>query len=305
MHESVLTGTLHKQYNMPKHSVILHARYLSPILVPFVLFFIGGITLAVLQSLGIGLPFPYEGEMLASYKALMTPYMARSFLLSIKVGALAALFSVTIGTVLALGLWRMPSILQQAGIMYKIPLILPHLAVAFIVFFFWAKSGLISSAMFHAGLTTTPQDFPSILFGGDGWGMIIAYTYKQIPFALLMIYAALKRLDTRLLETAYMLGAGRWKTFRDVTYPHIRSSIHSTFCILFLFAFGAFEIPFLLGGSQPAMLSIEAYNMYFRKELYHRPQAMAVLIGIFLFSIVFLTIYLRSLSSMQEKQTND
>lgn len=287
---------------MPKHSVFLHARYLSPLLVPFLLFFVGGIILAILQSLGIGLPFPYEGDMLASYRTLLTPYMARSFLLSIKVGALAALFSVFIGTVLAIGLWRMPSTLQQAGIIYKIPLILPHLAVGFIVFFFWAKSGLVSSAMFHAGLTTTPQDFPSILFGGDGWGMILAYTYKQIPFALLMIYAALKRFDTRLLETAYMLGAGRWRTFRNVTYPHIRSSVHSTFCILFLFGFGAFEIPFLLGGAQPAMLSIEAYNMYFRKELYHRPQAMAVLIGIFLFSIVFLTIYLRSLSATQKEQ---
>ncbi|SIO39515.1 ABC transporter permease [Halodesulfovibrio marinisediminis] len=290
---------------MSNNSISLHLRYLSPLLIPFFLFFVGGIALAVLQSLGMGLPFPYEGGLLDSYKALMTPYMLRSFLLSIKVGGLAALFSVAIGTLLAVGLWRMPSLLQQAGIIYKIPLILPHLAVGFIVFFFWAKSGLISSAMFHAGLTKTPQDFPSILFGGDGWGMIIAYTYKQIPFALLMVYASLKRLDMRLLETAYMLGAGHFRAFRTVTYPHISSTLHSTFCILFLVGFGAFEIPFLLGGSQPAMLSIEAYNMYFRKELYHRPQAMAILIGIFLFSTVFLTLYLRSVAPKRPEKIND
>jgi len=287
---------------MPTTSSFLHMRYLAPLLLPFLLFFVGGIALAVLQSLGIGLPFPYEGGLWDSYQALLTPYMLRSFLLSIKVGAVAAFFSVAIGTLLAIGLWRMPPLLQQAGVIYKIPLILPHLAVGFMVFFFWAKSGLVSSAMFHAGLTQTPQDFPSILFGGDGWGMIIAYTYKQIPFALLMAYASLKRLDMRLLETAYMLGANRWRAFRTVTYPHIRSSIHSTFCILFLFGFGAFEIPFLLGGSQPAMLSIEAYNLYFRKELYHRPQAMAVLIGIFFFSIIFLSLYLRSLAKTQPEQ---
>lgn len=289
---------------MPTHPSYLHLRYLSPLLIPFSLFFVGGIVLAVLQSLGIGLPFPYEGGLLDSYKALLTPYMLRSFLLSIKVGAIAALFSVVIGTILAVGLWRMPSFLQQAGVIYKIPLILPHLAVGFIVFFFWAKSGLISSAMFHAGITTSPQDFPSILFGGDGWGMIIAYVYKQIPFALLMIYASLKRLDMRLLETAYMLGAGKVRAFKTVTYPHISGTIHSTFCILFLVGFGAFEIPFLLGGSQPAMLSIEAYNLYFRKELYHRPQAMAILIAIFIFSIAFLTIYLRSITGTRQERAN-
>ncbi|WP_051177208.1 ABC transporter permease subunit [Halodesulfovibrio aestuarii] len=289
---------------MTKHSLLFHLRYLSPLLIPFFLFFVGGIVLAVLQSLGLGLPFPYEGGLLDSYKELLTPYMLRSFLLSIKVGAVAAFFSVVIGAVLAMGLWRMPPMLQQAGVIYKIPLILPHIAVGFIIFFFWAKSGLISSAMFHAGLTSTPQDFPSILFGGDGWGMIIAYTYKQIPFALLMVYASLKRLDIRLLETAYMLGAGRFRTFRTVTYPHISGALHSTFCILFLFGFGAFEIPFLLGGSQPAMLSIEAYNMYFRKELHHRPQAMAILICIFLFSIVFLTIYLRAVAKANPEEAH-
>ncbi|MCG8529965.1 MAG: ABC transporter permease subunit [Desulfovibrionales bacterium] len=281
---------------MPKHSIFRHLRYLAPLLIPFVLFFVGGIALAVLQSFGFGLPFAYEGAMLDSYKALLTPYMLQSFLLSVKVGGVAALLSMVFGILFAIGLWRMPPLLQQAGVVYKIPLILPHLAIGFIVFFFWAKSGLISSAFFHAGITQTPQDFPAVLFGSDGWGIILAYTYKQIPFALLMTYASLKRLDMRLLETAYMLGAGRWRGFRTVVYPHIRSSVHSTFCILFLFGFGAFELPFLLGGSKPAMLSIEAYNLYFRKELYHRPQAMAVLIGIFLFSIVFLTMYLRSVS---------
>ncbi|OBQ51860.1 ABC transporter permease [Halodesulfovibrio spirochaetisodalis] len=290
---------------MHNHSIFQHLRYLSPLLIPFFFFFAGGILLAVLQSIGIGLPFPYEGGVLDSYKELLTPYMLRSFLLSIKVGAFAALFSVALGTILAIGLWRMPALLQQAGVIYKIPLILPHLAVGFIVFFFWAKSGLISSAMFHAGITGSPQDFPSILFGSDGWGMIIAYTYKQIPFALLMSYASLKRLDMCLLETAYMLGATRWKAFCAVTYPHIRSVVHSTFCILFLFGFGAFEIPFLLGGSSPAMLSIEAYNLYFRKELYHRPQAMAILIGIFVFSVTFLTLYLRAVTPKRPEEMHD
>lgn len=290
---------------MPNHSTFFHLRYLSPLLIPFLLFFAGGITLAALQSLGMGLPFPYDGGMLDSYEALLTPYMLRSFLLSVKVGALAAFFSVVIGTVLAIGLWRMPSLLQQAGVIYKIPLILPHVAVGFIVFFFWAKSGLVSSAMFHVGVIETPQDFPSILFDNHGWGMIIAYTYKQIPFALLMVYSSLKRLDMRLLETAYMLGASRIRAFCTVTYPHINTVVHSTFCILFLFGFGAFEIPFLLGGSQPAMLSIEAYNMYFRKELYHRPQAMAILIGIFIFSVAFLTIYLRAVTPKRLEKHHD
>lgn len=257
--------------------------------------------MAVAQSLGYGLPLPYAGEPLDAYRKLFEPHMLASFWLSLKVGAISACFAVILGVVFAIFLWSLPASLQQAGVIYKIPLVLPHIAVAFIVLILWSKSGVFSSIGYELGLVDTPQDFPSILYGGSGVGMILAYVYKEIPFVLLMAYASLKRLDSRLIDTARMLGAGQWMTFRCVVLPHLMPVVHTTFIILFLYAFGAFEIPFLLGESRPGMLSIEAYNIYFRKDMSHRPEAMAILVAMFLFSIGFIVLYFRIVSRFRQQ----
>jgi len=267
---------------------------LAPVLLPFLLLFAGGLALAVAQSLGWWLPFPHQGAAGDAYRQLLSPHMAASFLLSLRVGFVSAAASVALGTLLAVGLWRMPSRMQQMGVVYKIPLILPHIAVAFIVLVFFARSGVLSAAAYHAGLISGQEEFPSILFGGSGSGMIMAYVYKQTPFVILMAYASLKRLDPRLLETARMLGAGMGMQWRRVLLPHLAPVLHTSFIILFLHAFGAFEIPFMLGESRPAMPGIEAYSLYFQRDLSHRPAAMAILVCMFLFSLAFIVLYTRA-----------
>lgn len=264
---------------------------LAPVLVPCLLLFGGGLVLAVAQSLGMGLPFPYAGGTWDAYMALWRGHMVDSFVLSLRVGALSALVSVALGTVLAVSLWRMPAVLQQVGVVYKVPLILPHISVAFIVLVFFSKSGIVSSAAYHLGLVAEPAQFLSPVYDGYGTGMILAYVYKETPFVILMAYAALKRLDMRLLDTAHMLGAGMLMQWRCVLLPHLAPVLHTSFIILFLYAFGAFEIPYLLGESRPGMLSIEAFNLYFQRDLAFRPQAMAVLVGMFLFSLGFIVLY--------------
>lgn len=265
---------------------------LLPLLIPFLMLFAGGLTLAVVQSLGMGLPFAYKGGMFDAYVRLLEPHYLHSFLLSLRVGFFSAVLAVISGTLLAIGLWRLPAAMQQGGIVYKIPLILPHIVVAFIVILFWTQSGLLASIAHHLGWISAPEDFPPILYGGSGTGMILSYVYKETPFVLLMAYAALKRLDARLIDTARMLGGSYWMILRTIILPHLFPVMHTTFIILFLFTFGAFEVPFLLGESRPGMLSIEAYNLYFQHDITKRPAAMAILVTMFAFSIACIVLYI-------------
>jgi putative spermidine/putrescine transport system permease protein len=268
---------------------------LAPVLVPCGVLFTGGFALTLAQSLGYALPVPApEGQpSAAAYRMLLQPYYLASFLLSVKVAFLSAAVSVVCGALLAVGVWRLPYRLQQAAVVYKVPLILPHVAVALLCLVFWSRSGLVSSLAWQTGLVTQQADFPAVLYGGSGLGMVLAYVYKEIPFVMLMSYAALKRLDHRLLDTAAMLGAGRLLTWRSVILPHLAPTLHPVFIILFLFAFGGFEVPYLLGESKPGMLSVEIYNLYFQRGLARRPEAMAVLTVMFLFSLVFVALYSR------------
>ncbi len=274
---------------------------LLPLLVPFVLLFGGGLALAVAQSLGWFLPLPWpplwaplwEGGRFAAYLQVLTPRYAGSFVLSIGVALASALLSVAGGALLAWFVWRLPRRLGPWAVVYKIPLILPHIAVAFIVLVFWSRSGLVAALCWHLGLIDRAAGFPSPLFNGTGLGMVMAYVYKETPFVVLLAHAALRRLDERLIQAARMLGGSRLQIFRAVVLPHLAPVLRTTFIILFCYTFGAFEIPYLLGESTPGMLSIEVWNLYFQRDLAERPVAMALLTLMFLFAAACIVVYAR------------
>lgn len=265
---------------------------LSPLALPFGLLFLGGFGVAVAQSLGFGLAVPYAGGPMDAYVRLLEPHYLRSFGLSLWVGAMSALVPVVMGSGLAYFFWKLPYRLQRVGVMYKIPLILPHVAVGFIILIFFSSSGWLAAAAHALGLVENTAQFPSPLYTG-GLGMILAYVYKGTPFVLLLSLAALRRMDPRLVDTARMFGSGEWQTFRLVVLPHLRPVLHTSFIILCLYAFGAFDIPYLLAQSDPGMLSIEVYNLYFMRDLSNRPTAMAILVCMFLFSVAFIAAYVR------------
>lgn len=265
---------------------------LAPLLAPFGILLAGGVGLTVAQSLGVLLPVPVPGGPLEGYRAVLSaPGFWETCLFSLGVALASALLSVATGTWLGYALWRLPPQMRRLGIVYKLQLILPHLSVAFVVLLFWSPTGILASVLYQLGLLETPDQFPNILYSGYGLGMILAYTCKGVPFVMLLVLALLARFDRRQLATARMLGAGWWQTARYVLYPHLRPATHTSFIILFLYSFGAFDIPFILGESRPGMLSIAVFNRYFKSPLDKRPEAMAMLVIMFLFAATFIVLY--------------
>ncbi|MBT3271599.1 MAG: ABC transporter permease subunit [Spirochaetales bacterium] len=276
---------------------------LAPILLPAAILVAGGFTVTLLQSLSMYMPGIEQGPRLSAYIQLFkNSWYTQSFVYSIFVGFCSALLSVAIGTAMGYWLWRLPLSLQKPAIVYKIPLVLPHLAVAFLTLIFFSRSGLVSSFANKLGLTTLQSEFPRILFGGNGLGLIIAYTYKEIPFVILMTLSVYKRIDERLIVSAVMLGAKRITVFRRIVLPFVLPVMSTSFIILFLYAFGGFDIPFLLSESRPQMVSIFVYNTYFKRDLVRRPEAMAALVIMFIFAVVFIAIYSRIVSTLGEKR---
>lgn len=273
---------------------------LSPLLVPFVLLFLGGLGMAVAQSLGFFLPVETTGGPLSAYAALLHPHFIKSALFSLWVALASTTLSVIIGALLAYGIWQMPHKLSRLSVVYKVPLILPHISVAFIVLIFWSQSGIFASLAHQFGFISKPAEFPAIIHSGTGIGMILAYILKEVPFVIILTLAVLRRLDPRLIQTATMLGSSPVSTFRNVALPHMKPALHTAGIILFLYGFGAFDIPFLLSESSPGMLSMEVFNLFFRRDLVNRPIAMAILVCMFFFSLAFIVAYTRVASRLDE-----
>src|SRR5690606_41298981 len=82
----------------------------------------------------------------------------------------------------------------------------------------------------------------------------IGLVYAYLPFFILPLYATLVKLDTRLLEAAYDLGARPWKAFWSVTFPLSMPGVIAGSLLVFIPTVGEYVIPEMLGGADTLMM---------------------------------------------------
>ena len=272
---------------------------LSPLVIPFIFIFMSGIALTAVQSFGIMFyGYEYDDHFFA-YKSLFTEiWFYYSFALTLFAAFSSSLLSVILGVFISYNIWRLPEEMRKYGIVSRIPLILPHIAAGFLVILFFSRSGILSSVSHAAGVSSGMEDFPAILYSRYAFDIILANVYKETPFVIVMVYAVLLKTDSRLIQTALMLGASAFRIFFKIILPALLPIINTVFIIIFVFNFGSFEIPYVLGSSKPGLLSIRVYDYFFMKDLSLRPVAMAILMVIFIFSMLFVYIYSRVISGI-------
>ncbi|GAB5560878.1 MAG: ABC transporter permease [Synoicihabitans sp.] len=91
-----------------------------------------------------------------------------------------------------------------------------------------------------------------LLYNNGAILLVLIYTY--LPFAILPIYAAAEKFDFALLDAARDLGATRWRAFRSIFLPGIRTGLITAFLIVFIPALGSYAIPAVVGGPTSEMI---------------------------------------------------
>ena len=254
-----------------------HIRLL-PLMLPIGGLFAAGAAVTVIQSFGAMIPVPgFKGGTDAWMYMFTDSWIWLSVLYSLAVAVSSAGIAVILGTILAWGIHRLPGTWRHVATVYKIPLILPHLTVAYLAILIFGQAGIISSVVTKLGLIDEIKEFPNLLYSGYGIGVGLAYVMKETSFVILMVTGLLRKLDENLVISARMLGASKPAVLRDIVLPHVRPAMVSSFLILSLYALGAFEIPWLIGESRPQMLSVTVFNLYFHHDLSRRPEAAAIL----------------------------
>ena len=134
-----------------------------------------------------------------------------------------------------------------------------------------ADQGLLNQLLMMLGLTHEPIQ---MLY--TDVSMLVGMSYVYLPFMVLPLYANLVKLDYRLLEAAYDLGATPWKAFWLVTVPLSRAGIIAGFMLVFIPALGEFVIPSLLGGPENLMIGRVVWDEMFTANNWPRASALAV-----------------------------
>jgi len=266
------------------------------LVMPFVLImcfiFLGGIFNAAVQSLGYVPIFGMNEFTLGYYRQVLSD---SRFLVSLRntfyISITSSLISVAMGTIIAFVVTRMMPAPRLSYVLYKTPIVLPHLVVVILVFFFFSQTGILSRFLFAMGLMDNPNNFPLLIYDRYSIGVMLVYLYKQIPFVSLTVFTVLKNLDKKYLQIAENLGAGIWHTFTRITLPLLAPSILSAFLICFAFDFGAFEVPFILGSPSRLTLPVLAYYEHRSPSLASTPTAMVINIVITFISLTLIWLY--------------
>jgi len=86
------------------------------------------------------------------------------------------------------------------------------------------------------------------------YAILIGLVYGYLPFMVLPLYAALERMDWRLVEAARDLYASGWSAFRRVTLPLSMPGVVAGSILVFIPSLGAYVTPAILGGARTTLL---------------------------------------------------
>ena len=151
------------------------------------------------------LSFPSGEFSLRHYEKLFgSPEWMASFWQSAVIGTASTALATAIGTLCAIGLWRVSS---KAGEVVRavllLPLVIPPIIAAMAFYRLFVPLGLIDS-------------YP---------GLILAHTVLSAPLVLITVSASLAGFDARLEQASRNLGASSWTTMRRVILPGIRPGV--------------------------------------------------------------------------------
>jgi len=257
----------------PVRTVLL----LAPALTVVAVFFVGGVGNALAQSLGWQPYLPGSALSLQAYTSVWSdPAVRASLLITLRISVLSTALATVLAVAAALLLRRLGRARVAVTAVFQTTLAAPHLIGALCMLLLLSQGGLLSRLTHAVGLTATSADFSAVTQDAFGVAIIAEYVWKETPFLTILALAALSRGADELDAAARVLGAGRWRRLRHVTLPLLAPSLAGGSILVFAFAAGSYEVPYLLGRPYPATLPVVALQLYSDTDLTARPQAMAV-----------------------------
>ena len=229
------------------------------------------------QSLGYIPAFGLTKLTLYYYaEVFRNPDFASSVWVSLKIALWSAVFACILGVALSMALIKTRRAKGATLYAIRLPILVPHAVVAVFVVQILGQTGLIARVGYALGLLEDYTQFPQLLYTPSYFGAIFAYLWKEIPFVAYFVLAFMSSISDTLGEAAENLGASPVRSFFEVTLPLSLRVISKAFLIIFIFAFGGYELPLLLGSTLPKALSVQTYLAYMSPDLLQRPLAMAM-----------------------------
>jgi spermidine/putrescine transport system permease protein len=211
---------------------------------PFVwqfLFFVIPLCLLIISSF-----FDQAKFSLSKFTPFFHPSYTKSILASLVMAFLNAFLCISIAFPLAYTLsFKVKKFKNIFLFLIMIPFWTNFLIHVYSWFYVLETDGILNQVLVFTKLVMIPKSFLNTSFA-----IMLMLVYYYLPFCLLPLYSGLERIDIKLIEASYDLGAGFFGTFKKIILPMCKVALRSGFFLVFIPTFGEFAIPELMGGDK-------------------------------------------------------
>ena len=209
---------------------------------------------------------------------------ARVFKTTFQVSLLTTLICILIGYPLAYFLALLPK--RWAGI-FMLAVLLPFWTSLLVRTYAWLvllqKKGLLNEFAMQIGLWDSP-----VKLVHNMTGTLIGMAHIMLPFLVLPLYGAMKKIDRDMMHAAANLGASPVKAFWQVYFPLSLSGMVAGSLIVFVLCLGFYVTPAVLGGGRVIMVSTQITSILENQFDWGAASAL----GVVLLFATFLVLYI-------------
>lgn len=223
-----------------------------------------------------------------NYLRFMSAFFAEVMGVSLLVSLLAAVICVAIAFPFTVFLGVMSHRVQTFILVILLSVLaLSEVIIGFALSTLLSRTAGIGNLFYWLGLISEPQAYTPSLFA-----LITGLCYIGFPFAVLVLYPPVSRLDPEIVEAAQVMGASGPRAFFGVLVPSLRGAIAGAFILVFVFTLGSYLLPQLLGRSRDWTLSVHITD----QAIYQSNLPFAAAMSIFLMLVALSLVGLASLA---------
>jgi spermidine/putrescine transport system permease protein len=229
-------GSLYRKKTLPLFVTVSPVALWLILLVAAPLFYV--FFLSFLSTDGYNVVFKFTLE---NYTNLLNPTYLEIYANSFIIAFFTTLICILVGYPFA---YHMAKASKKKKILMMVLLMLPFWTNSLIRLNGWktllGKTGMVNTLLMDTGIIETPLE---ILYTRGA--VLLGMVYILIPYMILPLFASIDKLDHSLLEASNDLGAGRVRTFLNITLPLTFSGIFSGSIMIFIPSLGFFSFPML------------------------------------------------------------
>jgi len=178
---------------------------------------------------------------------------ARVYMITFQVSILTTILCILIGYPLAYFLAHIPR--RLAGIL-MLTVLLPFWTSLLVRTYAWLvllqKKGLLNDFAIHIGLWETP-----VKLVHNMTGTLIGMAHIMLPFLILPLYGAMRRIEPEMMHAAANLGAKPFQAFWKIFFPMSLPGMIAGSLIVFVLCLGFYVTPAVLGGGRVVMVATQ------------------------------------------------